>query len=193
MRQIRILLLTVSVLVVPLGKAQDEKLTFPARILIIRHAEKPDGDSVDLSDQGKKRAEALPGLFKKSETRPEPFPTPDFIFATKDSNDSHRPLETVTPLAKKLGLTVNTEYRDKETSKLADEIFHNPKYAGKTVLICWHHGQMPALAMALQATTGVPEKVKATVFDRVWVLTYDQGKATFVDRPQQLLAGDMDK
>ncbi len=193
MRYVVLLTLAVSFLVPSTVRAQQAKLTFPARVLIIRHAEKPDDDSVDLSDQGKKRAEALPGLFQKSDTRPEPFPTPDFIFATKNSKHSYRPLETVTPLAKKLGLSVNAEYKDAEFGKLAEEIFRNPKYAGKTVLICWHHGEMPDLARALRATTGVPEKVKGTIFDRVWVLTYGQGKVTFADRPQRLMAGDAEK
>ena len=89
--------------------------SFPAQVLIIRHAEKPSEDdlSVDLSPAGKKRAEALPGLFIKSNSRPAPFPRPDFIFATKNSMQSHRPLETVTPLAKKLGITVNFSYRNR--------------------------------------------------------------------------------
>ena len=193
MRQIYFPVLMVSVLLVPMGGPRRRNSASPAQILIIRHAEKPDNDSVDLSDQGKKRAEALPGLFLKSQSRPQPFPNPNFIFATKNSKHSHRPLETVTPLAKKLGIMVNTEFRDDEVGKLADDIFRNPKYAGKTVLICWHHGELPALATALRATTDVPEKVKGGVFDRVWVLTYDQGKVSFVDRPQRLLAGDKEK
>ena len=52
---------------------------------------------------------------------------------------------------------------------------------------------MPDLPRAFRATTGVPEKVKGTVFDRVWVLTFDQGKVNFVDWPQRLLAGDAEK
>ena len=53
---------------------------------------------------------------------------------------------------------------------------------------------MPALAKALRATTGAAMEVKGRVFDRVCsVLTNDQGKITFVDGPQRLLAGDMEK
>jgi hypothetical protein len=37
----------------------------------------------------------------------------------------------------------------------------------------------------------VPKHWDQGVFDRVWQITFDdQGKATFADRPQNLLSGD---
>ena len=76
---------------------------------------------------------------------------------------------------------------------LRKELFGNKKYRGKTVLVCWHHGTIPALAKALGAT-GYPEEWKDEVFDRVWQITYDrEGKATFTDRPQRLLKRDSEK
>jgi hypothetical protein len=175
--------------------AQEQELSFPAKILVIRHAEKPpDADpSADLSAIGKKRAEELPRLFTKSETRPDPFPKPDFIFAAKNSKHSHRSLETVAPLARKLRVDVNSEFRSEDFGMLANELLQNPKYQGKTILICWRHAEMPALAMALKAKNGVPEKVKSSAFDRVWEITYAKGKAVFLDRPQQLLPGDSER
>ena len=175
-------------------QAKDKPLSYPAQVLLIRHAEKPPAGaaSVDLSPQGKQRSVALPKLFQKSDSRPHPFPAPDFIFATQNSKHSHRPVETVKPLAKKLGLPIKADYPDDDFAKLGDEIFKNPHYAGKVVLICWHHGKMPELATALQAP-GVPSKWKGQVFDRVWQITYDKGKASFTDRPQQLLPSDSGK
>jgi hypothetical protein len=167
----------------------------PARVLLIRHAEKPPDEamSVSLSREGRKRADALLGLFARSNARPDPFPAPDFIFATKDSAHSHRPVETVTPLAEKLGLKVHAEIADEDFAKLADELFGKTKYAGKTILICWHHGTLPDLAKALGATDA-PEHFKGSVFDRVWQITYDaQGKAAYTDLPQRLLPGDSDR
>ncbi len=166
-----------------------QKLTFPAQILLIRHAEKP-ADGVDLSDAGKQRAAALAGLFKKTDARPNPFPTPDFIFAASNSKHSHRSLETVTPLAKSLNLHIDDKYPDDDFAQLADHILHKSKYEGKVVLICWHHGKLPELAHALKAADA-PDHFKGSEFDRVWQITYDnQGKATFVNRPQRLLPGD---
>src|SRR4051812_10556988 len=82
----------------PLVAVEPKATTYPAQILIIRHAEKPpeESKSVDLSPEGMERASALPGLFKMSDKNANPFPKPDFIFATKNSKHSHRPLETVT-------------------------------------------------------------------------------------------------
>jgi broad specificity phosphatase PhoE len=176
----------------------------PRTILIIRHAEKTDdADDVHLSKKGRERADALGALFKKTPTRPKPFPSPDFIFATRSSNFSQRPVETVTPLALTLKLSVNSQYRNqamddppdpkkKAQRELAEELLSG-KYAGKTVLICWHHGTIPELARLLGAAD-CPKKWKAPVFDRVWQINYDErGQASFSDLPQQLLPGDSAK
>jgi hypothetical protein len=45
------------------------------------------------------------------------------------------------------------EYQDNDFARLACELLSNPKYSGKTVLVCWHHSQMPQLALALKATS----------------------------------------
>ena len=67
------------------------KFVRPEAILLNRHAEKPaDEADVHLSPQGKKRADALPDLFKKSDARPDPFPASDFIIAAKPSKRSNR-------------------------------------------------------------------------------------------------------
>jgi hypothetical protein len=174
---------------------QEKSKIYPKLIMIIRHAEKPpeESKSVDLSSEGKERAAALPKLFEASDKRSKPFPIPDFIFATKNTKHSHRPLETVTPLAKKLKLTIDSEYADAEYGKLADHIFQSAKYAGKTILISWHHGMIPQLAEKLKATDA-PSSWKGSVFDRVWQITYDeQVKTSFENLPQQLLPGDAEK
>jgi hypothetical protein len=184
---------------------------YPQHVLIIRHAEKTgDKDDVHLSRQGKERAEALAQLLVASRDRPGPFPTPDFIFAASHHKDSQRPLETVTPLARTLKLSINDRYEsklpaaagkeDKEKpakkegmQELRDEIFGSSKYFGKTILVAWRHSTIPELAKTLKARQ-VPEKWEDKVFDRVWQITYDdQGNATFRDLPQRLLPGDAEK
>ena len=168
------------------------KSAFPARILIIRHAEKPaKGEpSDDLSPEGFKRAEALPQLFGASAARSRPLAKPDFIFAAAKSKHSNRSVETVTPLAKKLALDIDSSYGDKEAVKLARELLTNRRYAGKTILICWHHGRIPELARALKATDA-PDTWSNDDFNRVWQIEYDAlGKASFRDLPQRLLQED---
>jgi broad specificity phosphatase PhoE len=161
----------------------------PREVLIIRHAEKPGGDSIHLSPEGQQRAEALPRLFMKSPDRPDPLPTPEFLVATKKSSNSNRPVETLTPLAKALNLDLNDRYKDEEFDRLATELLTNPRYAGKIVLVCWHHGKIPELAQGLKAPD-VPEKWNDRVFDRVWVITYKDGKAKLGNRPQALMPQD---
>jgi len=68
-------------------------------------------------------------------------------------------------------------------------VLGKPVHAGKTVLICWHHGNIPALARALgikDAPTPWPEMQ----FDRVWRITFADGVAALTDLPQRLLPGD---
>ena len=175
--------------------ADDEAPTYPAHVLIIRHGEKPPATekSPDLTPEGKERAEALPKLFQTSAAEPAPFPAPDFLFAAKDSAKSRRPHETIAPLAKALKLKVNSDFAAEDVAGLAHELFHNPQYAGKTVLVCWHHGKIPALAAQLKAV-GAPDPWDPEVFDRVWQIDYDkEGKATFTNLPQRLMPKDADK
>jgi hypothetical protein len=185
---------------------------YPQQIFIIRHAEKTGEKSdIHLSKQGQERADVLYKLFVASKERPDPFPTPDFIFAASHDKSSHRPIETVTPLAMKLKLTIADTFTsklaaepnagdDKEKAEkapgmlgLRDQVFGEKKYFGKTILVAWRHGTIPELAKTLKASK-VPAKWEDEVFDRVWQITYDdQGAATFVDRPQRLLPGDAEK
>lgn len=184
--------LTACLLLTSCGSVPAQEIKPPAHVLIIRHAEKPAGDSPDLSPRGKERARALRNLFKKSESRPKKLPKPDFIFAAGDSKKSHRSRETVANLAKKLEVKIDDRYANGDFARLAKELLSNPKYAGKTVLICWHHGTIPDLAAKLGARA--PRNWKDTVFDRVWRIDYDgTGKARLRDLPQRLLAGDSEK
>jgi hypothetical protein len=188
------------------GRADAKRTIYPKCVMIIRHAEKPpaEAEDVHLSKVGQERAEILHRLFVSSKT-PAPFPTPDFIFATHDSDKSHRPGETVKPLAMKLKLPIDQEFHNvlnstikkgkkaKGIVDLKEQLFTDPKYAGKTILISWHHGTTPELARELRVTNA-PAKWDKDAFDRVWRIGYDdQGKATFADMPQRLMPGDSPK
>jgi broad specificity phosphatase PhoE len=165
---------------------------YPAHVLIIRHAEKPPepSKSVDLTPTGVARAKALPQLFTSSAKGAGPLPRPEFIFAARDTKNSHRPSETAAPLGAALGIPVDTRFTDSDVKALAREILGHRKFEGKTVLIVWHQGTIPDLAKALGATDA-PRSWKDSVFDRVWEITYSKnGKVSFEDRPQHLLRGD---
>jgi hypothetical protein len=167
----------------------------PKRVLIIRYGEKPGdpsadntGDGRSLSTKGYERAGAL------SPYVPAQFGRPDFLFATRESENSNRPVETITPLSKAIGVPINDKHADKDYGEVASDILGNAKYAGKLVLICWNHGKIPNLTSALNAVPPVP-KWPGIVFDRVWQIDYptDGSAANNLpaqNLPQMLLYGD---
>jgi hypothetical protein len=118
------------------------------------------------------------------------------------SDDSNRPVETVEPLAKALGdIDIHAKHADHDFQPVVDHLF-SETHAGKTILICWHHGQIPPLTKAILnkatnsavVTKDVPKHWQDEVFDRVWQITFKkQGTATFADLPQKLLFLDHDK
>lgn len=158
----------------------------PATILIIRHAEKLTDGQIDLSPTGFKRASILPQLFAPG-ARPD-LPTPQVLFATHLSKHSNRPVETITPLSESLHLPIDSTILNDDYAALASTLLSG-KYAGKVVLVAWHHGNIPQLATALGATppyTPWPD----TQFDRIWRIDYINGKATLKDLPEHLMPGD---
>ena len=77
---------------------------------------------------------------------------------------------------------------DKDFATLATELLSG-KYAGKVVLVSWHHGSLPGFAKALGAVPPY-DPWPETQFDRVWRIDYKDGKAMLTDLPQGLMAGD---
>jgi hypothetical protein len=177
-------------------------------------SQKHDDGGNDLSIRGSARATALPSLFVPATSqwacefdfvppsfagsyenipikgvRPR-FLTPDAIFATQQSKHSKRPIETVTPLAVALNLHINDRFADKDADikEMTDAILNEHAFVGKVVLICWHHGKIPAIAKALGVSK--PPKWPGKIFDRVWQITFPKGKAALTDLPQMLMFGD---
>lgn len=154
----------------------------PKQIYLIRHGEKTGSKTdIHLNARGFERAAALAGLF------PTPLDTPDVLFASKQSARSNRPVETVRPLARALRLAIVAEFANEAYLALARVLL--TQYAGKTVLVCWHHGNLPALADALGA--GDIPAWPDSQFDRLWRIRYDaEGNVLFENLPQRLLQGD---
>ena len=72
---------------------------------------------------------------------------------------------------------------------MASDILTAPKYADKVVLICWHHGKIPALAGKL-GIDPQPPRWPDDVFDLVWQITWPGGRAGLTVHRQMLLYGD---
>jgi hypothetical protein len=154
----------------------------PATILIIRHAEKPPPGDPTLSAEGYARAQLLTKAFMPLGVRHD-LPTPQYIFAAAPSSHSNRSALTVIPLSEALHLEINQDYKDHDYASLAAELLSG-KYAGKVVLVSWHHGKIPELATALGAKPPYnpwPDQQ----FDRIWRIDYVDGKATLQDLPYE--------
>jgi hypothetical protein len=81
----------------------------------------------------------------------------------------------VEPFAKAAKLPIDSHFDNKQPTDLAAELRAN--HQGKVLLICWHHGQIPALLRALGAA---PEsllpngKWPKAVYDWVIMVSYDE-------------------
>jgi broad specificity phosphatase PhoE len=155
--------------------------TPPRLIILIRHAEKP-SDKTDphLSAEGRRRADMLadelPELYKDEDAI-------SVIVAAALSKDSNRCVETVTPLAEKLRLQIITQFSDKQHAELATALLGGA-YAGKTVLVCWHHEKMQKLAHNL-GVKDAPDALSDDVFDRLWEIRSGAGGAASLIEKQQ--------
>lgn len=171
------------------------------KIMVIRHAEKPDdkdggvdakGDSEkhDLIVRGWQRAGALVQFFANPRDPNGPIKRPATIFATQPSpgNESKRPLHTVTPLKQLLGVTIDDTVAVGSEQELVD------KAAARdgVVLISWHHEKIPAIANLILQNETAPQKWPDDRFDLVWIFSRAAANApwTFAQAPQLLLSGD---
>jgi len=162
----------------------------PAEILVFRHAEKPlDDTNPHLSNRGRERAAAL-AFYITANPVCTNFGSPVAIFAADATTDapSQRTTETVTPLSEKIGVPIQTPFSADQYHLLAQSILTNADFAGKTVVICWPHDQIPSLAHSLGISR--PPTWRASTFDRVWAIRYNTGRARLFNIPERLMFGD---
>ena len=151
--------------------AQSTPEKVPLRIIILRHAEKPDkGDN--LSCEGMNRALALPDVLYSK------FKLPDYIFVpsinTGKTTGTARMYQTVVPFAVKYNLKIDTKFDVGKEKALCQSIL---KKSG-TVLVVWEHNNIPAIAQELGVTGGDKKlKWKGSDFDSIWIITFKNGKA----------------
>jgi hypothetical protein len=161
----------------PTVQPVDQSALRPAQIILIRHADEPaDPDDPHLSAAGARRAERLVPFIMNNPSMSR-FGPPVAVFATRTTRhgNGQRTQETVAPLARALKLPVQTPFLAKDYVPLARRILGDPAYAGKTVLVCWNHTEIPLLARALGVKAQTP-KWKDRVYDQVYVISYDDHK-----------------
>ena len=93
---------------------------------------------------------------------------PVALFAPKFTRRGHRrrPYETLVPLAEHLKMSVQMPSGPSDYAALAKHVLSDPGLDGKTVIVCWIHVYLPALAKAL-GVKPEPARWKGSVYDRV--------------------------
>jgi len=145
-----------------------------AKVLVMRHAEKPDDPlDPDLSEAGRDRAQKLARYI------PVTFGKPKFLFATTMSKHSRRPIETLEPLAMECNVDMDTSFADQDYGALAHTLRNTPRYNGALIVVCWHHGNIPSLAHALKANAGdYPDPWDPSVFNLILQFDFARGVPT---------------
>ena len=207
------------------------------KIMVIRHAERPDpyggskylgvndlgtetGDAgiEHLVTLGWERAGALVTLFARPWGPKAPLlQTPQFLFASDPkaradddpgaAGPSQRPYETLTALAAKLGIAINTTFRKSQYAEMVAAALR----CDGAVLIAWQHEDIPLRAgeiaglreeiltqTATEGTLGVPKAwpngPDEARYDLVFVFDRPSGEGPitqFTVVAQTLLAGDV--
>ncbi|HTK66650.1 MAG TPA: hypothetical protein VL595_30025 [Pseudonocardia sp.] len=122
----------------------------PRVIMVIRHGEKP-AKGHSLTARGWSRARVLPTLFAApvDAGAPDSLPAPKVIYAAgaTDAGTGQRTRETVSSLSSRLNVPVNTAYGKGQEASLVRQAVAQSENG--PVLICWQHGEIPAIASAL--------------------------------------------
>jgi len=147
-----------------------------ATVLIIRHCEKGHVRE-HCAYNGFERSVYLASLFGDEEER---WPAPGFIYALKPRRKkklNFREMETVGPLAVKVGVTVDSTYSVPHTHDLVEEIsslLYKGDACGKLILISWQHSGIGRLSHHLGCGPGqgCPMDYHGRSFDEVWQLKY---------------------
>ena len=141
-------------------------------VVLLRHAEKTGKHPLsELSAPGRRRAEALIPLLV-------PY-RPAALYAS----DRKRTLQTLAPLARRLGLAVEIRPLGAEEA-LAGEIL--VEHRGTTVVVCGHSDSLAQIASDLGYPGTFPP---VEGFDRLWIVRIpaDEAPPTLEERPQPLV------
>jgi len=139
------------------------------KLVFIRHGEKPEkGDN--LTCQGLNRAMQLPAVLYAK------FGVPAFTYVPEmkmgDGTEHARMFETVTPLAAKYNLKINTSHAEKDSINMAADL----QTKTGTVLIVWEHKAIAPIIRALGISA--PDlKWPDDDYDSIWIVTFVNGKA----------------
>jgi broad specificity phosphatase PhoE len=152
---------------------QSAAFSMPSQVILIRHAEKPFPiEGAHLSEQGYARARSWAPFFN-SDPESIRFGKIVALYAMKPKNreGSVRAIETLVPTSLALNLPIRSKFLRDEIEPLVTEVFNEPAYDQKTVLICWEHKAIPKIARFMGAVIE-PLNWSGEVYDQVWFLDW---------------------
>lgn len=166
--------------------------------MVIRHAEKPKGQTDGVDENGHRdkesltvagwvRAGALIGAFGADGNAPHRgLAVPQRIVAASGESSSRRPLDTVVPLGRRMGIEPITRFGKDDVVAAADYVRAQP---GVT-LMSWEHKRIADLVNAFGTVHPAPDPWPDNRFDIVMVIR-SEGRSWSLDYvAQMLLAGD---
>ena len=141
-------------------------------LVFVRHGEKPDNNSGQLTCKGLNRALAL------SEVLISRFGKPEAIYAAGPKKNkpgsSMRALTTITPTAIRLSLPVNIQYHADDIADLQTALLDD-RFRNAVVFVSWeHHNLVQVVKNIITAEGGDPQQVTkwpGSDFDSIYVLT----------------------
>ncbi len=157
-----------SALLAPMIASADSTIVF------LRHGEKPDNNSGQLTCKGLNRALQLPSVLLSQ------YGKPDAIYASapkeNKTGSSLRPLTTITPTAIRLSQAIDLHYHAEQTDGLVDALL---KGLGSNHLtfVSWEHKNLVVAAQKLVKKTGgdpaVVPKWPGSDFDSLYIIKLD--------------------
>lgn len=148
-------------------------------------------DSNSLTVRGWQRAGALVRLFAPiNNVFVNPLlAKPTYLYAMgAETGHSVRPIETITPLADDLSISLNTDFAKDDEKKL----WGDAKGRSGVILICWEHQNISDIVSYIPSDAPPGLTWPGHRFDLVWVFDLDpaSGCYKFTATTQQLLPGD---
>ncbi|WP_193014775.1 histidine phosphatase family protein [Proteus sp. FME41] len=160
-------------------------------LVFIRHGEKPDNESGQLTCKGLNRSLALPSVLINQ------FGKPDVLFAAAPKQNklgnSLRSLQTISPIAIETSLPIHLQYHAKEIKELREALL-SPQYENSIIFIAWEHDNLVKVARDIMKREGGDPKLipkwKSRDFDSIYILKIirdgDKKSIVFEQRQQGL-------
>jgi hypothetical protein len=140
------------------------------KIVIIRHGEKPKkGDN--LNCMGLNRSLLLPKVIVAK------FGVPNYCYVPMVVSDSagtkhSRMFQTITPLAAKYNLSINSKFNGKDSAGLVKDILQKTG----SILVVWDHKSILPIVHAFNINDPT-NKWADDDFESIWIITFVHGKA----------------